>query len=84
MKYLFAVLLLVGCSSSPPPAGGNWVTVWGSDQLPVGSYNPKSDEVRFYAAPAEAFKQLMKAVIESEAARAKAATPPAPTTAKKK
>ena len=82
MKYLFAILLLAGCSSTPP-TGGEWATIWGDNKLPLGSYNAKSDEAIFYGSPSGAFKQLMKMVIASEQAR-QAAAKPAPAPAKKK
>lgn len=80
-------VVLSGCSTTPPPAGGDWVTVWGDNKLPLGSYNPKTEETIFYGSPEEAFKKLLKVVVASEAQRAKAAEAkpvPATSTAPKK
>ncbi len=72
-KYIITLLVLAGCASSPPPQGEDWVTIFGENKLPVGSYNAKTDEALFYGSAESAFKRLAKLVIEAEQAKVKAA-----------
>ena len=76
-KYLFVLLMLSSCASTPP-VGKDWVTVWDENRLPMGSYNPKTDDVVYYAAPNVAFKALIRAVILAEQQRIAAAQKPVP------
>lgn len=67
MKILLLfILLLSACASKPLTVahGGQWVSVYDDEGMPVASYNPVKEVSVFHADPQDAFRHAMRTNIQ--------------------